>query len=80
MDRHQTILRAQKIFLMEASAERRAERERKYTAMERAYEALEKADGRLYEEACKKVANITFPRQMRVPTETPPTKIWDALS
>ncbi|KAJ1961233.1 hypothetical protein GGI12_003358 [Dipsacomyces acuminosporus] len=80
MDRHQTILRAQAIYLREASAQRRAERERKFAAMERAYEALEKADPRLYEEACKKEANVTFPRQMRVPTETPPTKLWDTLS
>ncbi|KAJ2800457.1 hypothetical protein H4R20_004052 [Coemansia guatemalensis] len=79
MERHLTILRAQSITKKAASDRRKAERNRKFAAMVSAYEALEKADPRLYEEACKQESNITFPRQMRVPTETPPIKIWDYL-
>ncbi|KAJ1771460.1 hypothetical protein IW140_000073 [Coemansia sp. RSA 1813] len=79
MDRHETILRAVKIHRLQESTRRRDEREAKFSAMEKAYAALEKLDPRLFEEACKMEANITFPRQMRVPTETPPTKIWDYL-
>ncbi|KAJ1735428.1 hypothetical protein LPJ61_000551 [Coemansia biformis] len=77
VERHMAILRAEKIFKMTASARRRAERERKFAAMEAAYDALAEADPRLYEAACKRESTATFPRQMRVPTETPPTKIWD---
>ncbi|KAJ2741017.1 hypothetical protein GGI20_005473 [Coemansia sp. BCRC 34301] len=80
VDRHMTIMRAQKIFSMTASARRRAERLRKFEAMRSAYEALAQVDQRLFDGACKKEANATFPRQMRVPTETPPTKIWDYLT
>ncbi|KAJ2782913.1 hypothetical protein H4R18_001992 [Coemansia javaensis] len=79
VERHLAILRAEKIFKMTASARRRAEREARFAAMEAAYEALAEADPRLYEAACKKESSATFPRQMRVPTETPPTKIWDYL-
>ncbi|KAJ2711699.1 hypothetical protein H4R19_003126 [Coemansia spiralis] len=78
-ERHMAILRAEKIFKMTASARRRGERERRFAAMEAAYEALAEADPRLYAAACKRESTATFPRQMRVPTETPPTKIWDYL-
>ncbi|PIA17888.1 hypothetical protein COEREDRAFT_21165, partial [Coemansia reversa NRRL 1564] len=77
LERHLTILRAQNIYKKTTSNQRTAERNRKFAAMASAYEALEKADPRLYEEACKQESNITFPRQMRVPTDTPPIKIWD---
>ncbi|KAJ1904815.1 hypothetical protein LPJ81_002273 [Coemansia sp. IMI 209127] len=79
MDRHETILRAVKIHRMQESIRRRDEREAKFASMEKAYAALEKLDPRLFEAACKMEANVTFPRQMRVPTETPPTKIWDYM-
>ncbi|KAI9503234.1 hypothetical protein GGI25_004276 [Coemansia spiralis] len=77
VERHETILRAEKIYYMQKSAQRRQERERRFGAMEKAYVALEKLDSRLFEAACKKEPNVTFPRQMRVPTETPPRVIWD---
>ncbi|KAJ2452452.1 hypothetical protein GGF42_004023 [Coemansia sp. RSA 2424] len=80
VDRHMTIMRAQKIFHMTASATRRAERMAKFESMRSAYEALADLDQRLFDGACQKEANATFPRQMRVPTETPPTKIWDYLT
>ncbi|KAJ2797646.1 hypothetical protein FBU31_001825 [Coemansia sp. 'formosensis'] len=80
VERHMTIMRAQKIFNMTASATRRAERLRKFESMKNAYEALAALDQRLFDGACQKEANATFPRQMRVPTETPPTKIWDYLT
>ncbi|KAJ1879962.1 hypothetical protein H4S04_002402 [Coemansia sp. S16] len=80
VERHMTIMRAQKIFNMTASATRRAERLRKFESMKAAYEALAALDQRLFDGACQKEANATFPRQMRVPTETPPTKIWDYLT
>ncbi|KAJ1822135.1 hypothetical protein GGH91_000989 [Coemansia sp. RSA 2671] len=79
VERHMTIMRAQKIHNMTASANRRAERLRKFDSMKNAYEALAALDQRLFDGACQKEANVTFPRQMRVPTETPPTKIWDYL-
>ncbi|KAI9480008.1 hypothetical protein LPJ78_005694 [Coemansia sp. RSA 989] len=79
IERHMTILRAEKISKMTASAQRRAERERKFAAMEKAYEALATADPRLYEAACKKESTATFPLEMRVPTETPSLKIWDYM-
>ncbi|KAJ2664686.1 hypothetical protein IWW48_000632 [Coemansia sp. RSA 1200] len=78
-ERHETILRAVKLHRLQESNRRRDEREAKFSAMEKAYAALEKLDPRLFEEACKKDANVTFPRQMRVPTETPPTVIWDYM-
>ncbi|KAJ2741991.1 hypothetical protein GGH94_002077 [Coemansia aciculifera] len=80
VERHMTIMRAQKIFNMTASATRRAERLRKFESMKNAYEELAALDQRLFDGACQKEANATFPRQMRVPTETPPTKIWDYLT
>ncbi|KAJ1881556.1 hypothetical protein LPJ57_001534 [Coemansia sp. RSA 486] len=79
VERHQTILRAVEVVRMEDRRERRGERQRKFDAMENAYEALEKVDPRLYKAACVKEANVVFPRQMRVPTETPAKKIWDYL-
>ncbi|KAJ1830419.1 hypothetical protein LPJ63_004939 [Coemansia sp. RSA 2711] len=80
VERHMAILRAEKIHKMTASAQRRAERERKFAAMVDAYDALAKADPRLYEAACKQETTVVFPRQMRVPTETPPVKLWDYSS
>ncbi|KAJ1819399.1 hypothetical protein LPJ56_003653, partial [Coemansia sp. RSA 2599] len=79
LERHQTILRAVEVMRMEDRRKRRLERERKFAAMEAAYEALEAADPRLYKAACIKENNVVFPRQMRVPTETPAKKIWDYL-
>ncbi|KAJ2324340.1 hypothetical protein GGH92_010708, partial [Coemansia sp. RSA 2673] len=70
MDRHMTILRAQKIYRMGESAKRRSEREGKFEAMRRAYDALEALDERLFDGACQKEANMTFPR---------PTRVWDYL-
>ncbi|KAJ2156755.1 hypothetical protein GGF46_004980 [Coemansia sp. RSA 552] len=79
VERHMAILRAEKITKMTASAQRRESRQRRFAAMERAYEALAELDPRLYESACKPETTVTFPRQMRVPTETPPVKVWDYL-
>ncbi|KAJ2077411.1 hypothetical protein GGI16_008131, partial [Coemansia sp. S142-1] len=65
VERHMTIMRAQKIFNMTASATRRAERLRKFESMKTAYEALAALDQGLFDGACQKEANATFPRQMR---------------
>ncbi|KAJ2888764.1 hypothetical protein FB639_000412 [Coemansia asiatica] len=79
LERHQTILRAWEVVRMEERRKRRGEREIKFKAMERAYEALEDVDQRLFRAACVREANVVFPRQMRVPTETPAKKIWNYL-
>ncbi|KAJ2718782.1 hypothetical protein GGI07_005587 [Coemansia sp. Benny D115] len=79
IERHECILRAMSIDKMEKSQQRRMERENKFAAMENAYEALRLADERLYLAACKREGTVVFPRQMRVPTETPGIKIWDYM-
>lgn len=79
MERHRAILRAQRIHQLEARQALYDRRQRKYRAMELAYQELEQLDRRLYEAACTKESNLTFPRQLRVPTETPPLKIWDYI-
>ncbi|KAJ1893508.1 hypothetical protein LPJ66_005713 [Kickxella alabastrina] len=77
MERHATILRAIDIEKSESGVVRRTEREAKFRMMEEAFEALKKLDERLFEAACVKEPNAVFPRQMRVPTETPGVRVWE---
>ncbi|KAJ3268842.1 hypothetical protein HDV01_002161 [Terramyces sp. JEL0728] len=50
---------------------------RKYSAMRKANEALEKLDKRLFEGTLQKNEVEAFPRKLRIVTETPPLLGWD---
>ncbi|KAJ3325353.1 hypothetical protein HDV06_004212 [Boothiomyces sp. JEL0866] len=50
---------------------------RRYTAMRKANEALEKLDKRLFEGTLQKNEVESFPRKLRIVTETPPLLGWD---
>ncbi|KAI9227101.1 MAG: hypothetical protein DHS80DRAFT_7203, partial [Piptocephalis tieghemiana] len=56
---------------------RNEERKRKFQAMKAAHDTLKQENPTLYRGAVWRDVAPQFPRQMRVPTQTPPKKIWD---
>ncbi|RUS21515.1 mitochondrial ribosomal protein L28-domain-containing protein [Endogone sp. FLAS-F59071] len=76
-ERNETIERAWKLVKMIEREARDAELERKFRAMREAMLELERTNERLFRGALVRNRHITFPRQMKIPTETPPTAGWD---
>lgn len=76
-ERHETIERAWKLVKMLERETRDAELERKFRAIREAMLELERTNDKLFRGALVRNRHITFPRQMKIPTETPPTAGWD---
>ncbi|RKP14375.1 hypothetical protein BJ684DRAFT_19219 [Piptocephalis cylindrospora] len=56
---------------------RNEERKRKFLAMKEAHDILKQESETLYKGAVWRDVAPLFPRQMRIPTQTPPKVIWD---
>ncbi|KAF3157699.1 hypothetical protein TWF106_001815 [Orbilia oligospora] len=70
--RHWTIQQAWLLFKHKQKAERELELERQYNKIHDACEELKRCDERLFRIATDKKGVGTFPREMRIPTDTPP--------
>ncbi|KAK6512367.1 hypothetical protein TWF481_001255 [Arthrobotrys musiformis] len=70
--RHWTIQQAWLLFKRKQKTERELELERQYNKIHDACEELKRCDERLFRIATDKKGVGTFPREMRIPTDTPP--------
>ncbi|CAG8710474.1 8722_t:CDS:1, partial [Scutellospora calospora] len=77
LERHQTIDRAWKLFIRNQQEERENELAAKYRMLNEANIELEKLGPRLFNSAQMGNKTIMFPRQLKVPTETPPLNGWN---
>ncbi|KAI8328931.1 mitochondrial ribosomal protein L28-domain-containing protein [Choanephora cucurbitarum] len=77
LEQHETIERAWKLHRMRIREERERSLERQFRAMHAAMNELEKTSDRLYKGALVKSRHITYPKQAKIPTETPSTQGWD---
>ncbi|KAI8069129.1 mitochondrial ribosomal protein L28-domain-containing protein [Gilbertella persicaria] len=77
LEQHETIERAWKLHRMRMREERERSLERQFRAMNAAMNELEKTSDRLYKGALVKSRHITYPKQAKIPTETPSAQIWD---
>ncbi|KAK9332073.1 mitochondrial ribosomal protein L28-domain-containing protein [Lipomyces starkeyi] len=76
--RHRTVHRAWQLVVRTKREERRLELQKQYYKMKHACDELRKASHVLYESAMEKLSPIRFPMEYRIPTLTPPRRIWDA--
>lgn len=77
LEKHETIERAWKLHKMRLREQRQRTLERQFRAMHAAMTELEKTSDRLFKGAIVKSRHLTFPRQTRIPTETPSLQGWD---
>lgn len=77
LEQHETIERAWKLHKMRSREQRERSLERQFRAMNAAMTELEKTSDRLYKGALVKSRHITYPKQAKIPTETPSTQGWD---
>ncbi|CAG8519802.1 2112_t:CDS:1 [Acaulospora morrowiae] len=77
IERHKTIERAWKLFMRNQREKRDAEMAAKYRMLDKANRELEKLPSRLFVQAQMGNKTTLFPKQMKVPTETPPLKGWN---
>ncbi|KAK9470363.1 mitochondrial 54S ribosomal protein mL40 [Dipodascopsis tothii] len=75
--RHRTVHRAWQLFQRKKRQARQVQLEQQYEKMKAACTELEKTDAFLFYEATVRPRTVRFPREMRIPTETPPNKVWD---
>ncbi|KAK9373609.1 mitochondrial 54S ribosomal protein mL40 [Lipomyces chichibuensis] len=76
--RHRTVHRAWQLIVRTKRAERGLELQKQYYKMKHACDELRKTSHVLYESAMEKPSPIRFPLEYRIPTLTPPRRIWDA--
>jgi large subunit ribosomal protein L40 len=77
LEQHETIERAWKLHKMRSREQRQRTLEHQFRAMNDAMTDLEKTSDRLYKGALVKSRHITYPKQAKIPTETPSTTGWD---
>jgi large subunit ribosomal protein L40 len=77
LEQHETIERAWKLHKMRVREERERSLERQFRAMNAAMTELEKTSDRLFKGALVKSRHITYPKQAKIPTETPSAQGWD---
>ncbi|KAI8872375.1 hypothetical protein GQ42DRAFT_74847 [Ramicandelaber brevisporus] len=76
--RHETIERAWKLYQDNLEKQRKDEADTRMRRMQEALNDLQKMDGKLFYGATRWKMDPLVPRQMRVPTETPPTgNVWN---
>ncbi|KAK9319409.1 mitochondrial ribosomal protein L28-domain-containing protein [Lipomyces orientalis] len=76
--RHRTVHRAWQLVVRTKRVERRLELQKQYYKMKHACDELRKASQFLYESAMERPSSIRFPMEYRIPTLSPPRRIWDA--
>ncbi|GAA5810094.1 hypothetical protein MFLAVUS_003513 [Mucor flavus] len=77
LEQHETIERAWKLHRMRLREQRERSLELQFRAMNVAMNELEKTSDRLFKGALVKSRHITYPKQAKIPTETPSTQGWD---
>lgn len=77
LEQHETIERAWKLHRMRQREQRERSLELQFRAMNVAMNELEKTSDRLFKGALVKSRHITYPKQAKIPTETPSTQGWD---
>ncbi|KAH8555842.1 mitochondrial ribosomal protein L28-domain-containing protein [Umbelopsis sp. PMI_123] len=77
LQQHETIERAWKLHQNQERERRNRELEKKFRKMHAAMNELEKTSDRLFKAAIVKSRHITFPREMKIPTETPSPQGWN---
>ncbi|KAK9456969.1 mitochondrial ribosomal protein L28-domain-containing protein [Dipodascopsis uninucleata] len=76
--RHSTIHKAWMLLCREKREKRHQELETMYRKMVQACDELERTSPELYNSAMKRQASLRFPLEYRIPTQSPPTKIWNS--
>ncbi|KAI7856435.1 mitochondrial ribosomal protein L28-domain-containing protein [Circinella umbellata] len=77
LEEHETIERAWKLHKMRQREQRQQTLERQFRSIHLAMSELEKASDRLFKGAIVKSRHITYPKQAKIPTETPSPQGWD---
>lgn len=77
LEQHETIERAWKLHRMRQREQRERSLERQFRAMNAAMTELEKTSDRLFKGALVKSRHLTYPKQAKIPTETPSAQGWD---
>ncbi|KAI9478399.1 MAG: mitochondrial ribosomal protein L28-domain-containing protein [Benjaminiella poitrasii] len=77
LEQHETIERAWKLHKMRSREQRERTLERQFRAMQTAMNELEKTSDRLFKGAIVKSRHLTYPKQAKIPTETPSAQGWD---
>ncbi|KAI8972350.1 mitochondrial ribosomal protein L28-domain-containing protein [Pilobolus umbonatus] len=77
LEEHETIERAWKLHKMRQREHRQRSLEHQFRAMNMAMTELEKTSDRLFKGALVKSRHMTYPKQAKIPTETPSTQGWD---
>ncbi|KAI8138531.1 mitochondrial ribosomal protein L28-domain-containing protein [Fennellomyces sp. T-0311] len=77
LEQHETIERAWKLHKMRQREQKHQALERQFRSMHAAMSELEKTSDRLYKGAIVKSRHITYPKQAKIPTETPSPQGWD---
>ncbi|KAI9489781.1 mitochondrial ribosomal protein L28-domain-containing protein [Zychaea mexicana] len=77
LEQHETIERAWKLHKMRQREQRQQTLERQFRSVHAAMSELEKTSDRLFKGAIVKSRHITYPKQSKIPTETPSNQGWD---
>ena len=77
LEQHETIERAWKLHKMRQREQKQQALERQFRSMHAAMAELEKTSDRLYKGAIVKSRHITYPKQAKIPTDTPSPQGWD---
>ncbi|CAO3650361.1 unnamed protein product [Cunninghamella blakesleeana] len=77
LKQHETIERAWKLHTMRERERKQRTLEKQFRSIHQAMTELEKTSDRLFKGALVKSRHITYPKQAKIPTETPSTQIWD---
>ncbi|KAI9268213.1 mitochondrial ribosomal protein L28-domain-containing protein [Phascolomyces articulosus] len=77
LEQHDTIERAWKLHLMRQREQRQQTLERQFRSIHAAMSELEKTSDRLFKGAIVKSRHVTYPKQAKIPTETPSPQGWD---
>ncbi|KAI7866539.1 hypothetical protein BDF14DRAFT_1875229 [Spinellus fusiger] len=77
LEQHETIERAWKLHTMRKREQKQQSLERQFRAMHHAMTELENTSDRLFKGALVKSRHTTYPKQAKIPSETPSTNGWD---
>lgn len=77
LQQHETIERAWKLHTMRERERKQRTLEKQFRSLHQAMTELEKTSDRLFKGALVKSRHITYPKQAKIPTETPSSQIWD---
>ncbi|SAL96786.1 hypothetical protein [Absidia glauca] len=77
LEQHNTIERAWKLHTMRERERKQRTLEKQFRSLHQAMSELEKTSDRLFKGAIVKSRHITYPKQAKIPTETPSAQGWD---